>query len=168
LIGTFLAGAIFLSQMADIDIDVQTVDPERLRQRGIQNAGNCRHVRVAYLTGPLFFAATGNFNEAFTNLGDTHALILSMRGVPRIDTSGLQAMGRLLERLKAQGSTLMLAGVHPDVKYTLDKGGLTEEIGEHNFFWSADQAIVAAEARGCAYCKAEQQATSAGLAPQAI
>jgi uncharacterized membrane protein len=61
----------------------------------------------------------------------------------------------------------MLAGVHPDVKYTLDKGGLTEAIGEHNFFWSADQAIVAAEERGCAYCKAEQQATVTSLAPQA-
>ncbi len=168
LIGTFLAGAIFLSQMANIDIDVQNVDPEKLRQRGIQNAGNCQHVRVAYLTGPLFFAATGNFNEAFASMTDTHALILSMRGVPRIDTSGLQAMGRLLERLTAQGSTLMLAGVHPDVKHTLDQGGLTEEIGEHNFFWSADQAIVAAEERGCAYCKAEQQPTAAGLAPQAI
>jgi SulP family sulfate permease len=169
LIGTFLTGAIFLSQMANIDVDVQNVDPDKLRQRGIQNAGNCRHVRVAYLTGPLFFAATGNFNEAFASLGDTHALILSMRGVPRIDTSGLQAMGRLGERLTAQGSILMLAGVHPDVKYTLDKGGLTEEIGEHNFFWSSDQAIVAAEERGCAYCRAEQQqATTTGLTPQAI
>jgi sulfate permease, SulP family len=168
LIGTFVAAAIFLSQMADIDIDVQNVDPEKLRQRGIQNAGNCRHVRVAYLTGPLFFAATGNFNEAFTNLGDTHALILSMRGVPRMDTSGLQAMGRLLERLKAQGSLLMLAGAHPDVLHTLDKGGLLEEVGRENIFWSADQAIVAAEERGCAYCKAEQQSTTSGLALQAI
>ena len=35
----------------------------KLRKRGIQNAGTCRHVRVAYLTGPLFFAATSNFNE---------------------------------------------------------------------------------------------------------
>jgi sulfate permease, SulP family len=168
LIGTFVTGAIFLSQMANIDIDVQNVDVEKLRQRGIQNAGNCQHVRVAYLTGPLFFAATGNFNEAFTNLGDTHALILSMRGVPRIDTSGLQAMGRLIERLKAQGSLLMLAGTHPDVLQTLEKGGLLEEIGEQNIFWSADQAIVAAEARGCAYCKAEQQTTPSGLTPQAI
>jgi SulP family sulfate permease len=168
LIGTFVTGAIFLSQMADIDIDVQNVDPEKLRQRGIQNAGNCAHVRVAYLTGPLFFAATGNFNEAFTNLDNTHALILSMRGVPRIDTSGLQAMGRLLERLKAQGSLLMLAGTHPDVQQTLEKGGLLEEIGKDNIFWSADQAIVAAEARGCAYCKAEQQAMISGLTLQAI
>ena len=122
-------------------------------------------MRVAYLTGPLFFAATGNFNEAFATLGDTHALILSMRGVPRIDTSGLQAMGRLLERLKAQGSTLMLAGVHPDVKRTLGKGGLTAEIGEQNFFWSADQAIVAAEERGCAHCKAELPTTAIATGP---
>jgi len=120
------------------------------------------------LTGPLFFAATGNFNEAFTNLGDTHALILSMRGVPRIDTSGLQAMGRLLERLKAQNSLLMLAGTHPAVLHTLEQGGLLEVIGKENIFWSADQAIVAAEARGCAYCKAETQVTTSGLTPQAI
>jgi len=168
LIGTFVAAAIFLSQMADIDIDVQTVDPDRLRQRDIQNAGNCQHVRVAYLTGPLFFAATGNFNEAFTNLGETHALILSMRGVPRIDTSGLQAMGRLVERLKAQGSLLMLAGSHPAVLHTLEQGGLLAEIGKENIFWSADQAIVAAEAHGCAYCRTEQQTTATGLAAQAI
>ena len=169
LIGTFVTGAIFLSQMADIDIEVQNVDPDKLRQRGIQNAGDCAHVRVAYLTGPLFFAATGNFNEAFTNLGNTHALILSMRGVPRIDTSGLQAMGRLLERLKAQNSLLMLAGTHPAVLHTLEQGGLLEEIGKENIFWSADQAIVAAEARGCAYCKAEQPTPAAvNLTPQAI
>ena len=67
-------------------------------------------MRVAYLTGPLFFAATGNFNEAFARLGDTHTLILSIRGVPLIDTSGLQALAALLEKLKHAGATLMLAG----------------------------------------------------------
>jgi SulP family sulfate permease len=160
LIGVFISGAIFMSQMANIDIEVQEVDPQKLQQRGIQNAGNCRHVRVAYITGPLFFAATGNFNEAFANLGDTHALILSMRGVPRMDTSGLQAMQRLIDRLQEQRGTLMLAGVHSDVMHTLQKGGLTTEIGEENFFWSSDQAIVEAERRGCAFCKAEQQRAS--------
>jgi hypothetical protein len=54
------------------------------------------------------------------------------------------------------------------VLHTLEQGGLLEEIGEHNIFWSADQAIVAAEAHGCAYCKAEQQAMPSGLTPQAI
>ncbi|MFN8596001.1 MAG: SulP family inorganic anion transporter [Anaerolineae bacterium] len=158
LIGAFLSGAMFLSQMANIDIEVQDVDAEKLRQRGIETKGQCQHVRVAYITGPLFFAATGNFNEAFASLGDTHALILSVRGMPRIDTSGLQALARLLERIHAQGGTLMLAGAHPDVRRTLEQGGLLKQIGEENFFWSSDQAIVAAEQRECAHCRVQATA----------
>jgi SulP family sulfate permease len=152
LIGSFLAGAVFLNKIASIDIDVQEIDAEKLRQRGIETAGNCQHVRVAFLTGPLFFAATGQFNEAFANLGDTHALILSMRGVPLIDTAGIEAIHRLHRRLHRRGGTLMFAGVHEGVQNMMARGGLLADIGGGNFFWSSDQAIVEAEKRGCQFC----------------
>jgi SulP family sulfate permease len=152
LIGSFLAGAVFLNKIASIDIDVQEVDAEKLRQRGIETEGKCQHVRVAFLTGPLFFAATGQFNEAFQNLGDTHALIMSMRGVSLIDTAGIEAIHRLQERLHKQGGTLMFAGVHDSARNMMKRGGLIEAIGEENFFWSSDQAIVEAEHRGCKFC----------------
>ena len=152
LIGAFLSGAVFLSQIASLDVEIQEVDPEKLRQIGIDNAGGCTHVRVAFLTGPLFFAATGIFNEAFARLGDTHALILSMRGVPHIDTSGLEAIRRLDETLHKRGGVLMFAGVHKNAMRMMERAGLVEEIGPENFFWSSDQAIVAAEARGCKFC----------------
>jgi sulfate permease, SulP family len=152
LIGTFLAGAVFLNKIASIDIDVQEVDTERLKQKGIETAGKCQHVRVAFLTGPLFFAATGQFNEAFANLKETHALILSMRGVPLIDTAGIEAIHRLHERLHRQGGTLMFAGVHDNAYDIMKRGGLVETIGKENFFWSSDQAIVEAEKRGCRFC----------------
>ena len=152
LIGSFVAGAVFLSQIANIDIDVQEVDPEKLRARGIATEGKCGHVRVAFVTGPVFFAATGNFNEAFARLEDTHALILSMRGVPLIDTAGLEAIERLHERLKHRGGTLMFAGVHDNARHMMERAGLVDVIGAENFFWSSDQAIVEAERRGCAFC----------------
>jgi len=152
LIGSFLAGAVFLNKIADIDIEVQKVDIERLKQKGIQTAGTCNHVMVAFLTGPLFFAATGKFNETFQNLKDTHALILSMRGVSLIDTAGIEAIHRLHERLDIQGGTLMFAGVHDNAYNMMKRGGLFETIGEKNFFWSSDQAIVEAEKRGCNFC----------------
>jgi len=152
MIGAFLSAMVFLNDSASIDIQIQEVDPQKLRGRGIENAGHCRHVRVAYLTGPLFFAATGNFNEAFLNLTDTHALILSMRGVPLIDTSGMQALNSLHHAMKKAGIVLMLAGVQPSVQQMLVRGGLEAQIGQENVFWSADQAIVEAEKRGCAYC----------------
>jgi SulP family sulfate permease len=153
MLGTFIAGAIFLNKIAGIDIEVQDVDREKLRQRGIETEGNCQHVRVAFLTGPLFFAATGQFNEAFQNLGDTHALILSMRGVPLVDSAGIEALHRLHERLHKQGGTLMFAGVHDNVCNMLKRGGVKEIVGAENFFWSSDQAIVEAEKRGCGFCR---------------
>jgi len=131
---------------------VQEVDIERLKQKGIETEGKCQHVRVAFLTGPLFFAATGQFHEAFASLGDTHALILSMRGVPLIDMAGIEAIQRLQERLHKQGGTLMVAGIHDNARNMLERGGLVQTIGEENFFWSSDQAIVEAEKRGCKFC----------------
>ncbi len=155
LLGTFLAGAVFLNKIASIDINLQDVDIDRLKQRGIETAGKCRHIRVAFLTGPLFFAATGQFDEAFANLKDTHALILSMRGVPLIDTEGLEEIQRLYERLRKQGGSLMFAGVHDNARAMMERDGLVEVIGEENFFWSSDQAIVEAERRGCLFCETD-------------
>jgi SulP family sulfate permease len=154
LIGSLVAGAMFLNRIANMEIALEEVDAEKLRSKGIETAGNCKHVRVAYLIGPLFFAAVGQFNEAVASLKDTHALILSMRGVPLLDTAGLEAIHRLLGRLQKQGGTLMLAGVHENVRVMLERGGLVEAIGADNFFWSADQAIVEAERRGCNFCGA--------------
>lgn len=152
LLGSFLAGAVFLNKIASIDIEVQDVDVNRLREKGIKTEGRCKHVRVAFLTGPLFFAATGQFNEAFSNLTETHALILSMRGVSLVDTAGMEAIHKLHERLHKQGGTLMFAGVHDNVRNMMERGRLVKTIGEENFFWSSDQAIVEAEKRGCKFC----------------
>lgn len=147
LIGVFLSGGLFMNQVSQMNITVQGVDREKLKARGIEVGGPTEHIRVAYLTGPLFFAATGHFNEAFAQIEAGQTLILSMRGVPLIDTSGLQAVGRLHARLKREGGTLMLAGVNEGVRHMLERGELVELIGLPNFFWSADQAIVEAERR---------------------
>ncbi len=145
LIGAFLSGAAFLHQIARLDIDVRDVDAERLRERGIVLVRPAEGIRVGYLTGPLFFAATDRFNAAFADVAAVRVLILSIRGVPLVDTSGLQALLALHARLAAHGGRLMLAGAHDNVRRALERGGVVEAIGEENVFWGADQAILAAE-----------------------
>jgi len=152
LVGSLITAGVFLSQIAQIEITIQEVDPIKLREKGIEVEGKCEHVRVAFVTGPIFFAAAGYFNESFANLGDTHALILSMRGVPLIDTAGIETLERLFERLHDQGGVLMLAGIHENVRGMLERSGLADRIGKENFFWSSDQAIVESERRTCRYC----------------
>lgn len=154
LIGTAISAIVFINSVANLKIDVVEVDPEKMKKRGLDVHGHCKHIRVAYLTGPLFFAATSNFNQAFTHLENTSVLILSMRAVPLLDVSGLEALTTLFERLEKQAITLMLSGVHEDVMAQMNRGGLLEQIKPENIFWSADEAIVAAEQRTCPICQA--------------
>jgi SulP family sulfate permease len=154
LIGVAISAAIFINRVAQLRITSQTVDPDKLRERGFDIRGHCPHVRVAYLSGPLFFAAVGHFNEAFAHLDDVHVLILSMRAVPLIDLSGLEALADLHEHMTHDNRVLMLSGVQPEVMRIMQRGGLTAQIGDEHIFWSSDQAIVEAENRyPCPYCE---------------
>jgi SulP family sulfate permease len=147
IIGGILSAGIFINQVADMEVEVRTVDAERMRTRGMDIRTDAKNVRVAYMTGPLFFAATNTFNEAFAHEEDVDFLILSMRAVPLIDLSGIEALTGLAETLHTQGKTLMLAGVNPKVMYMLQRAGADVLIGKDNFFWSADRAILVAEQR---------------------
>jgi SulP family sulfate permease len=147
IIGGILSAGIFINQVANLEVELREVDAERMRLRGIDIKTDAKNIRVAYLTGPLFFAATNTFNEAFAHEEDVDYLILSMRAVPLIDLSGIEALTSLAETLHAQGKTLMLAGVNPKVMYMLQRAGADLLIGKDNFFWSADRAILVAEQR---------------------
>jgi len=147
IIGGILSAGIFINQVANMEVEVRTVDVDRMRMRGMDVKGDCKNIRVAYMTGPLFFAATNTFNEAFAHEEDVDFLILSMRGVPLIDLSGIEALMGLAETLHKMDKTLMIAGIHPKVMYMLQRAGGDEVIGKDNFFWSADRAILVAEQR---------------------
>jgi len=142
IVGSLVSAAVFMTQVAELKVEISGVDLAKLKERGIHLQRNCSDMRVAYLTGPLFFAAAGHFNEAFAKLDGMRHLILSMRGVSLIDTTGLQVVEALAERLHQAGGQLYLAGIHDQVLATCDRGGLLDVIGRENVFWSADRAIV--------------------------
>lgn len=146
IIGGVLSAAIFINQVANLQIEVHDVDWEKLRMQGVNlNGVNRPKIRVAYLTGPLFFAATSSFNQAFAHEEDVEALILSMRAVPMVDLTGIEALTSLYEQMHRAGKHLLLAGVQRSVMSMLERAGLAQTIGKENFYWSADQAILAAE-----------------------
>ncbi|HCS40323.1 MAG TPA: SulP family inorganic anion transporter [Anaerolineaceae bacterium] len=147
LIGSVIAVMLFINQIAQIDIVIKDIDHGKLHDKGIDLKNKCEHVKVAYITGPLFFAAIGFFNEAFAKLEGEGTLILSMRGVSLIDTAGVEAIEKLYEKFHANGGEMMFAGTHDNAFHMLDRAGLVDKIGKDNFFWSSDQAILEAEQR---------------------
>jgi SulP family sulfate permease len=147
LIGMLLSMLLFVYRSSNIRVERTEVDVARLQARGHAIDSVHPDISVAYITGPMFFAAAQAFRNAFIDHRCDRVLILSMRGVPLVDVSGVELIEELYEKQKACGGELMLCAVQPNVKRVLDRSQLTHEIGEDNFFWSADQAIIAANKR---------------------
>ncbi len=156
LLGAGLSAAVFLNKIARLQATVQPLDPEKLRRRGIELHRPCEHIQVAYLIGPVFFAAIDHFHSALAKVPPSDSLVLSMRGVPLIDLSGVEALTDLANRVRAAGGTLLIVGVQERVRQMLERGGVVALLGEENFFWGADHAILALDARGCGRCTPEQ------------
>jgi sulfate permease, SulP family len=146
MIGVVFASIMFMVKISNMEISIHEVDEKRLAEKnGMTINKPLSHVRVVYFTGPLFFATVERLNKQLSELDNTRIVILSMRGVPLIDTSGIQALDELHHQLKQRNCKLMLCGLQPQVMNMLRRSILEKKIGEDMIFWSADQAIIAAQ-----------------------
>lgn len=144
LIGVIFSSLLFIVKIANMDISISDVDEKRLDKKVIQG-NNLDNIKVAYFTGPLFFATAEKFKKEILSIGNAKVIILSMRGVPLIDTSALQALEEIIQEVENRGCKIMLCGLQHQVEDIIDKSGFKEKIGDDMIFWSADQAIKTAE-----------------------
>jgi SulP family sulfate permease len=97
LIGFGISTLIFMAQMSELQISRRPVEVERLTHIGQQFVHPGHNVAVYYLSGPLFFAAARRLLEFVeSHDGPDATLILSIRGVPLIDATGVEVIRELL------------------------------------------------------------------------
>jgi len=147
LIGLALSALAFMVRASAVSVERKEVDVRALQAIGHQIESVHPDMSVVYVTGPMFFGAAARLRTVFAQHDCERFVILSMRGVPYVDVSGLELIEELWEKQRKCGGELLLAAVQPAVREMLDRSGLTTEIGAHNFFWSADRAILAANSR---------------------
>lgn len=146
IIGVAFSIILILIKLTDIDITVSDIERDRLEEVGIDLPEISGKVRVAYLTGAIFFAVVDKLTKKLSEEeGVTEGLILSMRGVPVIDLSGIQALVELVQDLESNGTEVYLTSVQPKVLEEMRRGGLIDIIGEEYVFDSAEDAIVVAQ-----------------------
>lgn len=158
LIGFGISTLIFMAQMSELRIARKPVEIERLSDVGQQYIHPGQNVAVYYLSGPLFFAAARRlleFVESHDEPGAT--LILSIRGVPLIDATGVDVVRELLHRQRQGGGDVLLTSMDDRVRLLLERAGVLAELGADHVFWSADKAIAAL---GAAAMPAESETTT--------
>ena len=150
VVGVILSLVIFLAQVSRVEIVSAPIDRARLHDEHPVRTAGLDGVQIVYITGALYFGATGQLTESLDRLPPTRTLILSMRGVPMIDASSVHALEHLWHAQAVLGGTVFICGAQPQVRRMLERFGLVALYGESSFFWDASAAIAAAHALSAA------------------
>lgn len=101
-----------------------------------------RGVEVYEITGPLFFGAAAAFRDTLGSVAENpRLLIVRMRHVSAVDSTGLRALSELVHRCRAQGTEVYLAEVHTQPHAALAASAALDDIGRENVFETLDAAL---------------------------
>lgn len=142
LIGVVTALVLLVSRLANIEINYEKVNMDRVRSSDAALAKEFGNAVVAYLTGSVIFANTQAIEEMETCTKEYDTVLLSMRGVSYMDISGAIAFMHVLSDLQAEGKRILLCGVPTSTMAMLKRSDIYDMIGEENFYWSAEKAIL--------------------------
>ncbi len=149
LIGVVTALILLVKRLSVSEINYEKVDLKRIGVTDATLAKNFSHACVVYITGPIIFANTQNIEEITEKIKEgCDTVLFSMRGASHIDTSGAMAFLELLQELKDRGIDVMICGLSNNAKEIMRRSGIVELIGEDNFYWSVDCALLGDRCRG--------------------
>ncbi|MGC8714586.1 MAG: SulP family inorganic anion transporter, partial [Leptodesmis sp.] len=137
-IGLIAAGALFIKRMSDLNL--AKIPETEVFPPGVPLELS-KQIAVYRVDGPVFFGAAERFVTFLRDEPEVKYLILRMRFVPNMDTTGLVALEDIYHDLKRHGCRLLLTGLQPEVKALLDRSGLLDKIGRDNCFETTDAAI---------------------------
>jgi SulP family sulfate permease len=96
--------------------------------------------------GMLSFHSVAAFEYELSNNGG-NPLILRMKDVHHIDTSGLLTLEGVIEHRQRHGGRMILTAVQPDLYPVLDRFGIIRQLGDGNIFAHTRCAIASIDAR---------------------
>lgn len=138
-IGIVLSSLLFMKRMADAgkyslaEIDKDVIDSYADIPKGIG---------IFEVSGPFFFGSAKEYSELMKSMGlKSKILVIRMRHVPFIDSTGLHNLKETIRNIKSAGTIVMLSGVNENVKKDLMKSRIVYMIGKENVFSNFNDAI---------------------------
>ncbi len=137
-VGLIAAGVLFIKRMSELSLGKV---PESEAFPPGTPLELTKQIAVYRIDGPVFFGAAERFVTFLRDEPEVKYLILRMRFVPNMDTTGLVALEDIYQDLKRHGCRLLLSGLQLDVQKLLERTGFLDKIGRENCFETTDAAI---------------------------
>ena len=148
-VGMVASAFLFMRRMAEVTNvsalaleledgeDEYATDPNGIRRRLLP-----KHVEVFEVNGPFFFGAVETFKETLRQIaGKPKVLIIRMRNVPAIDSTGMHALKEVVHSSRKDGTLVLLSDVHTQPLIAIGRSAVLDEIGEENMFGNLDDAL---------------------------
>ena len=153
-VGVVLASLLFMNRMANVasagflkELPRDEDEEEDSGSRRVSASEIPPGVEIFQVSGPFFFGAADKFKSAIRRVEKTpRVLILRMRQVNAIDSTGLRILEDLYGKTKHEGTLLILSGVHTQPREAMKKIGLLQRVGEENLCVNIDDALKRAKA----------------------
>ncbi len=145
ILGVLVSAVVFIFRISRITIEQVPVSAEKMLSRGYKMQSDASKIIVIYVVGPLFFGTAASFDEEVEDLSGVQDVVLSMRTVPLMDTTGLRSIDQLVKRIERQGGKVYLSGLNKPVYEYLERSKLLARIGQDSVHWSSLEAIIAAD-----------------------
>ena len=129
----------------EVDQEVE-VNPEVEQE---ERGQHCSAIRLFNLTGPLFFAASGELQallERMSTEPHVRVIILRVRQTQGLDITIASLLESGQRQLERAGKTLLILGLRPDAIQLFEKTGLATRIGPANIFPTQSGWFTAMEA----------------------
>lgn len=153
-VGMVLAAFLFIRRMAEVTnvsmvtreledgADPYDTDPNAVRRRAIPPG-----VDVYEINGPFFFGAAETFKDTVGRVAaPPRVLIIRMRDVLAIDSTGMHALRDVVHRSRREGTLVLLSDVHMQPLVALTGSSVMAELGSENVFGNLDDALNRARA----------------------
>jgi SulP family sulfate permease len=140
VVGILLAAVLFMKRMAEVS-GATLVGHSRSGVDAELPAG----VFIYEIAGPLFFGAAQRAAQSIRIAPHrVRVLILDLRAVPAMDTTGLVSLQSVLHRVRKAGALVILAGVQRQPTELLVRAGIEEQTGSLEIYFYFNQALARA------------------------
>jgi MFS superfamily sulfate permease-like transporter len=151
-VGVVLAAFLFMRRMSEVSnvtaVTAEFGDDVSGLPTGTER-GPIAGVAVYEIIGPFFFGAAEKFRDTLATIGGRpQALILRMRHVMTMDSTGIHALREVIRRSRNDGTLVFLSELRSQPLVALDRAGVLDEIGEDGLTGSVEEAIERARAAG--------------------
>jgi SulP family sulfate permease len=155
-VGMALAALLYIYRIAETT-SVAPVIAEYLRQGEAhvpQGKDIPANVTILRIHGPFLFGTTDKLIDATAGIDPfARVVIVRLRNMTAIDATGMHALERFAERVRASGRTLLFCGARDQPAKMLSRSEFLEKIGPENFLPHVQEALVRARQLNADRCR---------------